>query len=62
MPQLKGIDLGREPAPKLKLNDHRGNVVSLADSRGKFVVLTFLYTTCTDECPLIASKLRSIAK
>jgi protein SCO1 len=60
-PQLKGIDLAKDPAPDFQLNDHRGNGVSMANLRGKVVVLTFLYTTCTDECPLIASKLHTIA-
>lgn len=58
---LKGIDLGKERAPDFRLNDDRGNPVSLADYRGKVVVLTFLYTTCPDECPLIAAKLRTAA-
>jgi protein SCO1/2 len=54
---LKGTDLGKTPAPDFKLVDQTGNAVSLADFRGKVVVLTFLYTHCPDECPLIASKL-----
>jgi protein SCO1/2 len=60
-PQLKGTDLGKEPAPDFQLSDHRGGKVSLADLRGKIVVLTFLYTHCTDECPLIAEHLRATA-
>ncbi len=55
--QLKGTDLGKIPAPDFKLTDQSGSAVSLADFRGKVVVLTFLYTHCPDECPLIASKL-----
>ncbi|HEX7593562.1 MAG TPA: SCO family protein, partial [Anaerolineae bacterium] len=55
---LKGTDLGKIPAPDPKLTDQTGSAVSLADFRGKVVVLTFLYTHCPDECPLIASKLR----
>ncbi len=55
---LKGTDLGKIPAPDFKLTDQTGSAVSLADFRGKVVVLTFLYTHCPDECPLIASKLR----
>ena len=45
-PQLKGTDLGKERAPDFRLNDERGNMVSLADFRGRVVVLTFLYTIC----------------
>jgi protein SCO1 len=55
---LKGTDLGKTPAPDFRLTDQTGSVVSLADFRGKVVVLTFLFTHCPDECPLIASKLR----
>ena len=54
---LQGTDLGKSPAPDFKLADQTGSAVSLADFRGKVVVLTFLYTHCPDECPLIASKL-----
>lgn len=54
---LKGTDLGKAPAPDFKLADQTGSAVSLADFRGKVGVLTFLYTRCPDECPLIASKL-----
>lgn len=54
---LKGTDLGKTPAPDFKLTDQTGQAISLADLRGKVVVLTFLYTHCPDECPLIASKL-----
>ena len=58
---LKGTDLGKDRAPDFKLNDSRGNPVALSDYHGKVVVLTFLYTNCPDECPLIASKLHSVA-
>ncbi len=54
---LKGTDLGTSPAPDFKLTDPAGKTMSLSDFHGKVVVLTFLYTHCPDECPLIASKL-----
>ena len=60
-PPLKGTDLGKEHAPDFQLSDARGNQVSLADFRGKVVVLTFMYTNCPDECPLTAAKLRLVA-
>ena len=58
---LKGTDLGKTPAPDFKLADQNGSSISLADFRGKVVVLTFLYTHCPDECPLIASKLSTVS-
>jgi protein SCO1/2 len=40
------------------LADQHGERVRLNDLRGAVVVLTFLYTSCTDVCPLVAGKLR----
>jgi protein SCO1/2 len=56
-PTLKGTDLGKEPAPDVQLVDQNGAPVTLSGLRGNVVVLTFLYTHCPDECPLIAGKL-----
>jgi protein SCO1/2 len=58
---LKGTDLGKVPAPDFNLVDQSGHSVSLASLRGRVVVLTFLYTHCPDECPLIAEKLHATA-
>ena len=57
-PALIGTDLGRTPAPDFTLADHRGQTVRLSDFRGKAVVLTFIYTSCPDVCPIIAENLR----
>jgi protein SCO1/2 len=46
-------------APAFTLNDQFGQPVSLADYRGKAVLLTFLYVDCPDVCPLISAALRS---
>jgi protein SCO1 len=43
-------------APDLALRDQDGRLVRLSKERGR-LVLTFLYTGCTDVCPLIASNL-----
>jgi protein SCO1 len=45
------------PAPDFTLRDQAGNEVSMADQRGKLVLLTFLYTHCPDICPLITQNL-----
>lgn len=42
-----------EPAPAFTLTSQDGKRVALKDLRGAAVVLTFLYTTCTDVCPLL---------
>jgi protein SCO1 len=46
-------------APAFTLDDQFGKPVSLADYRGKAVLLTFLYVHCPDVCPLIAAALRT---
>ena len=45
------------PTPDFTLTDQTGQKVSLADQRGKLVLLTFLYTNCPDVCPLITQNL-----
>jgi protein SCO1/2 len=57
--RLIGTDLGQHPSPGFALTDHRGQAVSLTDLRGRAVALTFVYTSCPDVCPLIASALRA---
>jgi protein SCO1/2 len=37
--------------PALRLQDHNGQVRTLADFRGKAVVIFFGYTNCPDVCP-----------
>jgi protein SCO1/2 len=46
-------------APAFTLNNQFGKPVSLADYRGKAVLLTFLYVDCPDVCPLITAALRT---
>ena len=46
------------PAPDFRLTDQFGRTASLADFRGKVVLLTFLYTSCPDVCPVAANHLR----
>lgn len=50
------LDPPRE-ARDFTLTDQFGEPVSLGDLRGRVVVLTFLYTSCKDVCPLVASRL-----
>jgi cytochrome oxidase Cu insertion factor (SCO1/SenC/PrrC family) len=46
------------PAPDFTLTDQHGQPFHMADSRGKVVVLCFIYTHCTDICPYISVKVR----
>jgi protein SCO1/2 len=50
---VTGIDYGRD----FRLNDHTGKPRTLADFRGKVVVMFFGYTQCPDVCPTTLSEL-----
>jgi protein SCO1 len=41
------------PAPEFTLTSQDGMPVSLVDFRGKVVAVTFIYTLCTDTCPVL---------
>jgi protein SCO1/2 len=49
-PNMPRVDFG--------VRDERGRMLRLADMRGRPVVVTFLYTTCKDTCPLTAQQIR----
>jgi protein SCO1 len=46
-------------AEAISLHDANGKAVTLAAERGRYVLVTFLYTHCPDVCPLIASNLNA---
>ncbi|MEA2137099.1 MAG: hypothetical protein QOG56_249, partial [Solirubrobacteraceae bacterium] len=46
------------PPQEFGLRDERGRVVRLSAMRGEPVVVTFLYTTCKDTCPLTVDQIR----
>ena len=48
------------PAPSFTLTAQDERRLSLADLRGKVVVLTFIYTACADTCPLLTAKMASL--
>jgi protein SCO1/2 len=49
-PAADGLaDIG--PAPEVKLDDQDGRPFDLASLRGKAVVVSFIYTTCSGSCP-----------
>ena len=52
-PRLPAI----RPAPGFTLVDTAGESVHLADLRGRVVLLSFIYTRCTDACPLLTAQL-----
>lgn len=46
------------PPRDFRLHDQDGRPVSLRQFRGRVVILTFMYTTCRDTCPLTATQIR----
>ena len=55
---LTGADFGRE----LALAGHDGRPRTLADFRGKLVVLSFGYTFCPDVCPTTLADIAGVMK
>jgi protein SCO1/2 len=45
-------------APDFALTDQDGEPISMRDFRGRPVLVTFLYTTCDDTCPIQAQTVR----
>ena len=45
-------------APDFRLRNQDGKPISMRSLRGKPVVVTFLYTTCEDTCPIQAQTVR----
>jgi protein SCO1/2 len=45
-------------APEFRLKNQEGDTVTMRSLRGKPVVVTFLYTTCQDSCPIQAQTVR----
>jgi protein SCO1/2 len=48
--------------PNVALQDHNGRMLRFYDDilRGKVVAINFVYTTCTDLCPLDTAKMRQV--
>ena len=45
-------------APALRLRDQTGRPASMEEYRGRPVVMTFIYSTCEDTCPLQVQSIR----
>jgi len=57
-PRFKAIDVTGAPWGRdFRLTDHRGRRASLADFRGKVVMLFFGFTHCPDVCPTTLARL-----
>ncbi|MFQ5915837.1 MAG: SCO family protein [Nitrospinota bacterium] len=49
------------PAPGVALIDQNGRPFSLSKQKGKAILLTFIFTSCPDLCPLITAKMAGVA-
>ena len=60
VPQIAGADaIPAKPAPPIDLTDQYGKKVDLANLKGQSVLVAFLYTHCTDLCPIVAGKVHT---
>ena len=48
------------PAPDFSLISQDGARVKLSDYHGRVVAVTFIYTSCTDTCPLLTDKMARV--
>jgi protein SCO1/2 len=55
--KFRGIVVPQTQAPAIALHDDAGKPVTLASRRGRWTLVTFIYTHCPDVCPLIAKNL-----
>lgn len=49
-------------APDFTLTDQQGRKVRLADLRGRLILLNFIYTNCTDVCPITTAMLTRVQR
>ncbi|MBX3653035.1 MAG: SCO family protein [Ramlibacter sp.] len=62
-PQFHAIDItGADYAKDFPLTDHNGRPRSIADFKGKIVVVFFGYTQCPDVCPTSMAELAEVKR
>ena len=60
LPAIAGADaVPAKDAPPIELTDQHGKKVDLAKLKGHSVLVAFLYTHCTDLCPIVAGKVHT---
>jgi protein SCO1/2 len=58
-PAFRGLTVEGPEAPNFSLTDQHGRRISLAAQRGRWAIVSFLYTQCPDVCPAIAGNLNA---
>jgi protein SCO1/2 len=60
VPAIAGADaIPAKAAPPIDLTDQYGKKIDLAKLKGHTVLVAFLYTHCTDLCPIVAGKVHT---
>jgi protein SCO1 len=60
LPAIAGGDaVPAKDAPPIDLTDQYGKKIDLAKLKGRSVLVAFLYTHCTDLCPIVAGKVHT---
>lgn len=60
-PEFKNTDVsGSDCCRDFRLSDHNGKMRTLADFRGKAVVIFFGYTQCPDVCPTTMAEMKAV--
>jgi protein SCO1 len=66
IPPKEPSEIGRRVVKKtvadFKLTDQDGKPFKFSDTRGKLALVTFIFTTCPDVCPLLTAKLAAIQR
>lgn len=66
MPPKTPSEIGRRAVniavPDFTLTDQNGKPYRFASARGKLVLVTFIFTTCPDVCPLLTAHFASIQR
>lgn len=52
----------RETVPNFTLIDQDGKPFQFAEARGKLILITFIFTTCPDVCPLLTGKFAALQR
>jgi protein SCO1/2 len=60
VPEVAGaVAVPAKDAPPIALTDQYGKKIDLAKLKGHSVLVAFLYTHCTDLCPIVAGKVHT---
>jgi protein SCO1/2 len=66
LPPREPTEIGRRivntAVPDFKLTDQDGKLFHFASARGNLVLVTFVFTTCPDVCPLFTANLAAIQR